>query len=100
MYGISAARPSSRAALNAAAIRAGPVASGIDPLECRQRLVEVLVTAPGQADQVGAARIVAFVEQPGDRMGGLERRDDPLESRQLAESAQRLLVGDRDVSGP
>ena len=39
------------------------------------------------------------LQQPGDRVRGLQRRDDPLQPRELAEGRQRLLVGDRDVAG-
>src|SRR3954451_1099878 len=60
-------------------------------------LGEVLVTAPAQADQVEVAG--SLLEHPGHGMGALERRDDPLDRRQLVEGSDRLLVGDRLVAG-
>src|SRR5690348_9477660 len=94
-YGISAARPD--AALNAAAMRARPVsATAVTrrpwrrlrrrppsrvPAQLREDFFEVLVAAPGQAHEVELARL-ARREQPGDRVRGLERRDDALQPRQ------------------
>src|SRR3954470_20285066 len=57
---------------------------------------EVLVPAPGEAHEVQLGG--RGVQQPGDRVGGLERRDDPVAGRQLAERRDRLLVGDRLVA--
>ena len=37
-------------------------------------------------------------EHPGDRVRGLERRDDPLERGEPREGGERLVVGDRDVA--
>ncbi len=53
-----------------------------------EHLGEVLVAAPGQAHEVELA--VALGEHPGQRVRGLERRDDALEARQLAEGRERL----------
>src|SRR3954454_15617292 len=87
-YGISAAAlPPAAAGAKASAIRSGP--PGKD-------LREVLVAAARQADQVEIA--VALLEHPGERVGGLERRDDPLDRRELHERGDRLLVGDRLVA--
>src|SRR4051812_32734810 len=103
MYGISAALPSWRAAPNAASIRARPVEvrvrSAIEALQALEGFGQVLVAAPAEADDVvpGATRIV---ERPGDRVGGLQRRHDALQSRQLAEGEQRLGVGHRLVARP
>src|SRR4051794_23985116 len=71
---------------NARAMRSGPV----------KNLCEILVTAPGQADEVEIA--LGLLEQPGDGVRGLERRDDALGRRQLAEGRDRLLVGDRHIA--
>ena len=38
-------------------------------------------------------------ERPGDRVGGLERRDDALQPRHGLERVERLRVGDRLVGG-
>src|SRR3954463_5716918 len=59
-------------------------------------LGEVLVTAPAQADQVEVAG--RLLQHPGHGMRALERRDDPLDRRQLVEGGDRLLVGDRLVA--
>src|SRR5256714_13605724 len=83
-YGMSAALLPCPA--NACAMRSGPL----------KDLGEVLVAAPRQADQVEVA--LGLLEQPGHRVRGLERRDDPLAGRQLAEGADRLLVGHRLVA--
>ena len=37
-------------------------------------------------------------EHPGERVRGLERRDDALQARELAERGERLRVGHRDVA--
>src|SRR5829696_9028951 len=94
MYGISAV-PSSRAAAKASAIRAGPVAAGavrsiaIERPRALQDLGEVLVPAPAETQDVVTVGVVIVVEQPRDRVRGLQRREDPLETGQLAERAQR-----------
>src|SRR4051812_44290569 len=71
---------------NAPAIRSAPF----------KDLREVLVAAPGQADEVELAR--RRLEHPRDRVRGLQRRDDALARRQLAERRDRLLVGHRLVA--
>src|SRR3954447_7680949 len=73
---------------NAAAIRSGTL----------EHLGEVLVAAPRKGDEVelAAARVG---ERPRERVRGLERRDDPLEPRDLPERVDRLVVGDRHVAG-
>src|SRR3954447_13108949 len=59
-------------------------------------LGEVLVPAARQADEIEVAG--RLLEDPGDRVGGLERRDDPLDRGELVERGDRLLVGDRLVA--
>ena len=106
MYGISAARPSSRAAAKAAAIRAPAMphqpSSSPRPLD---DLGQVLVAPAAESVRTSIAarrseRGGVPFKQPGDRVRGLERRDDPLEPGELAEGAQRVVVGDRHVAGP
>src|SRR4051794_1003689 len=92
-YGISAARP--LAAANAAAIRWTPVS--VTDAKLGEHLREVLVPAAGEADEVQRVRLRIGAEGPGDRVGGLQRRDDALELGDAAERGERLLVGDRDV---
>src|SRR3954454_12414690 len=94
-YGISAARP--LAAANAAAIRATPVS--VADTKLREHLREVLVAAPGEADQVERVRPGVRAEDPCDGVRGLQRRDDALQLGDAAQRGQRLLVGDRDVAG-
>src|SRR3954464_11073813 len=102
-YGISAARPSARAAAKAAAIRATPVEAaasvsgiGFEAFQVGDRLREILVATAAQADHVDGLVVGSVLRQePGDRVTGLERRDDPLEARKLAEGANRIVVGDR-----
>src|SRR4051794_41164015 len=102
MYGISAARPSSRASAKAAAILstpvAVPVASAIERLQTLQCLRQVLVSPAGKTQKV-IARGARVLQQPGDRMGGLQGRHDSLQPGQFAEGEQGLLVGDRGVTG-
>src|SRR3954454_7526641 len=105
---MSAARPRRRA--NAAAIRSSPVRwtagtrsrAGLDgaiAVVCDD-LGEVLVAAPGQADEVeGRVVVGGVVQRVVQRVGGLERRDDPLQPRDLLEGAQRVGVADGDVAG-
>src|SRR4051812_16076076 len=96
-YGISAARPG--AARKAAAMRAEPAPLPIPYAEPRERLGEVLVPPAGQADEVELRRFLrARAERPGDRVGGLQRGDDPLQLGDAAEGGERLLVGRRDVA--
>src|SRR3954453_13277384 len=66
--------------------------------ERSQSLSHVLVAPPGEAENVEAL-LARVLQQPGDRVRGLERRDDALEAGELLEGAQRLLVGDPDVGG-
>src|SRR3954471_20821825 len=101
-YGISAARPG--AALKAAAMRAEPVSPAAVTrrppsslaAQLGQHFLQVLVAAPGQAHEVELARL-ARGQQPGDRLGGLERRDNPLKPRQRLERGERVGVGHRLV---
>src|SRR6266511_3985435 len=104
---MSAARPSSRAASKASLIRATPVAtaSAIELLQPGNRLSEVFVPAPTQAQEVESIRRIRSVsggsggaKKPGDRMGRLQRRQDPLQTRQLPKGAKRLGVRDRLVA--
>src|SRR4051794_7029549 len=98
-YGMRAARPSPRAASNAPAMRSRPDVSAIETLEPRDRLGQVLVASAGEAQDV-ITRLARILEQPRDRVGGLERRDDALEACQLSEGAQRLVVSDGRIQGP
>src|SRR3954464_14241636 len=61
-----------------------------------QDLGEVLVAAARQADEVEVA--FGLLQHPRDRVRGLERRNDPVAGRELAERRDRLLVGHRDVA--
>src|SRR3954447_15868124 len=92
-YGMRAARPSPRAASNAPAMRSRPDVSAIETLEPRDRLGQILIAPAGETQDV-ITRLARILEQPRDRMGGLERRDDALEARQLAEGEEGLVVGD------
>src|SRR4051794_16659002 len=74
-YGIRAARPG--AAAKAAAILSTPVS--VADAKLREHLREVLVSAAGEADQVQRVRLRFGAEHPRDGVGGLQRRDDPLE---------------------
>src|SRR5262245_35875554 len=99
-----AARPSPRAAANAASMRAAPVSvvtpSAIERCELVGHLVHVLVAPAGEGQDVEAVAIFMDLgEEPGDRVRGLERGDDALETGQFAEGAESFRVGDRDVCG-
>ena len=59
-----------------------------------ERLVEVLVAAPGEADD---DHVALQLGRSGERVGGLERGDDPLRLGQPAEGVERLVVGRRAV---
>src|SRR3954453_19197350 len=104
---MSAARPRRRA--KAAAIRSSPVRgtagtrsraglAGAIAVGCDD-LGEVLVAAPGQADEVERRVVGLLMQREVQRVGGLERRDDPLQARDLLEGAQRVGVADGDVAG-
>src|SRR3954469_16703042 len=90
-YGISAARPG--AAANAAAMLSVPDA------KLRKNLREVLVAAAGEADEVERVRPDVGREHPGDRVRGLERRDDALQLGHAAQRRERVVVGHRLVGG-
>src|SRR5436190_7484636 len=120
-YGISAARRSPRAKAKAREMRSAPppvwpptsappespsLRSGIEVTDARHYFRQILVSATAEADQVVAGRSRPggrrrgdgrVGEEPRDRVSRLEGRQDPLELRQLAERAQRLVVGDRPV---
>src|ERR671931_2330943 len=99
---MSAALPSSRAERNAPPIRSAPraVASAIWLLQPGQCLGEVFVAPAAQAQEVvsrirlggsGNRRIAdRGIQQPRDRVGGLEGRQDSLQASQLAKCAQRI----------
>ena len=82
-------------AANAAAIGSAIAPSRVDDLGQvlvaaaaeREDVSEVLVAAPAQASAGRSPRPAWLCQQPRDRVRGLERRDDPLEPRQLAEGA-------------
>src|SRR5918996_779144 len=100
---MSAARPARSA--NAAAIRSAPVCgtagtrsrAGLDAIVCDD-LGEVLVAAARQADEVAPRPLAVLVQRVVQCVRGLERRDDPLQARDLAEGAQRVAVLDGDVA--
>src|SRR5262245_45997998 len=103
MYGIRAALPSARAVAKAAAICCPPVTfvSAIEPSKGTQRLGQVLVTSAAKAHEVVFLRRTRSVsggfggtQQPCDRVCRLQRRDDPLQPRQLAEGTKRIGIAD------
>src|SRR4249920_1075152 len=59
--------------------------------------LEVLVAPAGQVDKYERAPGERTPQEPADRMGRLERRQDPFQRRERGEALERLLVGDRDV---
>src|SRR4051794_19374721 len=93
MYGINAARPSARAASKAASTFSSPASAVTSATGLLQNLCQILVPSPGETDDV-VAIAVAVLQQPGDRVGGLQRRDDPLQPRERGEGGERGLVGD------
>src|SRR5436305_3163629 len=76
----------------------GRRAAGFRGRSKREDLREVLVSAPGQAHEVYLA--LGLLEQPGDRVRRLERRDDALDGGQLTARRDRLRAGDRHVARP
>src|SRR3954452_11390783 len=60
-------------------------------------LSQILVSTPGKTQHVIANVVTRVLEPPRNRMRGLQRRDDPLEPRQLGEGRERLRVGHREV---
>ena len=56
-------------------------------------LGEVLVAPAGEAHEVQAVGRARILQHPGDRVGGLQRRDDPLELGHAPERRQRGVVG-------
>src|SRR4051812_14356424 len=99
MYGINAARPSSLAARNAVATRSVPAiaTSATGPLH---DLRQVLVASAGETEHVIPVVAPAVLQEPGDCVRGLQRRDDPLQLAELGECRERLRVGDGEVAGP
>src|SRR3954447_5374755 len=61
----------------------------------REHLVEVLVAAARQRDQIRSRPLVR--QDPRERVRGLERRDDALEPGDALEGVDGVGVGDRDV---
>src|SRR4051794_39122149 len=103
MYGIRAALPSLRATSKACLIRPTPAVtvSVIKRFEPRDRLGQVFVPAPAQANQVKTRGIVSsrVRQKPCDDVRGLESGQDSLQPRQLPKRAKGLGVGDRLVAG-
>src|SRR4051794_40648906 len=62
-------------------------------------LLAVLVAAAGEVDEedLVLAESRGELGGVGDRVGGFERGDDPLELREELEAIERLGVGDADV---
>src|SRR5690242_20741942 len=106
-YGISAARrPLARALANASAMVSIPVGAPITVIGTwppsalahrLERLGQVLVAAPGQADEIKLG--VRVGQRPRDRVRALQRGNDPLQPRRALERVERLRVGDREVAG-
>ena len=55
--------------------------------------------SPRPDRQTRSSSLGPFGQRPGERVGALERRDDPLQPRGQCERVERLGVGDRDVAG-
>ncbi len=72
-------------------------AGGMGPTS--QHLAQILVAAAGEDEQVHPIRS-GIREQPGERMRGLERWDDPFELGKQLESGDRLAVLHRHVARP
>src|SRR5436309_12145297 len=96
-YGISAARLPP--APNAAAIRSAPASAGASGI-LREDLGEVLVAASTQRDEGDRVRRNRIRLYPCNGVRGLERRDDSLQPRELAERAESLGVGHRLIAHP
>ena len=60
--------------------------------------LEVLVAPAGQVDEHERTLRERAPEQPADRVGGFEGRQDAFERRERTEPLERLVVGDRDVA--
>src|SRR5919198_889198 len=76
--------------------RSAPSRSGAKETSDR---VEILVTPPGQAHDDGRALRQRTLEQPAERVRGLECRKDSLCSSERPEPVDRVLVGRRRVLG-
>src|SRR3954465_2884119 len=61
----------------------------------REHLVEVLVAAARQRDEIRSRPLVR--QDPRERVRGLERRDDAREPADALEGVDGVGVGDRDV---
>src|SRR5215211_4751231 len=78
--------------------------SVIELFEPRDRLLQVFVPAPAQANEVKSLRRIRRVsggfggQKPRDCVGGLQRRQDSLQPGQLAERAKRLDVRHRFIT--
>src|SRR5919202_5778448 len=88
-YGMSAARFPCEP--KAAAMRSMPAALWAASART-EHLGEVLVAAARERHEV-ELRAARVGEQPGQRVGGLEGGDDPLEARDAPERLERLAVG-------
>src|SRR5919107_5399504 len=99
---MSAARPRRRA--KAVAMRSSPVLGTAGTRSraalpiVREDLREVLVAPAGEADEIERRAVVVLVHRVVQRVRGLERRDDALQPRDLAERPQGVLVADGDVA--
>src|SRR6266540_3345241 len=94
---MSAARPL-RSAKAWCSLR-GPAVSSVSVL-MGEDLGQVLVTSSAQRHERRAALRGRALRYPGDRVGRLEGRDDPLEPRKLSEGRESILVRDRLVADP
>src|SRR4051812_36779650 len=105
MYGMSAARPSRRARSNAPLMSSAPGASisAIELAEARHRLRQVLVPPAAQTHDVVAVSGIGRAggaEEPRDGVRRLERGQNALQPRELAEGTERFRVGPRLVARP
>src|SRR3954465_3041432 len=87
--------------MSAAALPCEAKASAMRSVAAGKDLGEVLVAAARQADEVEVwvGGVGFLLEHPRERVGGLERRDDALDGRELHERGDGLLVGDGLVAG-
>src|SRR5262245_12317755 len=94
-YGTSSLRPVSRTDRRCAASAVTSVTEDL------RHLGDVLVAATGEVEDHDLPRqVAARAEDPGERVGRLERRDDPLSASQDPERVQHLGVVDLLVGGP
>src|SRR5581483_8728009 len=81
--------------------RAAPAASGLELLQRLRDCLQILVAAPGKADQddVVGVKLRRHLLDVGDGVRRLQRRDDALAAAEVLEGLEGLSVGDADVAG-